>query len=169
MKNIFIFLAICIFHFNTANAQTEKMESVFIYQFVSKYIEWPATDKSGDFIIGILGSSPIESELNTMAASKTVGSQKIVVKKYASVGEMGKCHVIYVPSSKKGSLGEVKGKIGGNSTLIVSSCDGGAKAGSAINFVTVDGKLKFELNKANAKSQKLNVADALSQLAILVN
>ena len=104
-----------------------------------------------------------------MAASKTVGSQKIVVKKFASAGEIGKCHVIYVPASKKGSLGDVKAKIGGNSTLVVSSCDGGAKAGAAINFVTVGGKLKFELNKANAKSQKLNVADALSQLAIIVN
>lgn len=158
-----------LFLFSFANAQTEKMESVFIYNFISKFIEWPAADKSGDFVVAVLGSSPIEAEFNTMAASKTVGSQKIVVKKFASVGEIGNCHVIYVPSSKKGQLGDVKSKIGSNSTLIVSSCDGGAKSGAAINFVTVDGKLKFELNKANAKSQKLNVADALSQLAIIVN
>ena len=158
-----------LFLVSISNAQTEKMEAVFIYQFMSKYVEWPAADKSGDFVVGVLGSSPIEAEFQTMAASKTVGSQKIVVKKFASAGEIGKCHVIYVPASKKGSLGDVKAKIGGNSTLVVSSCDGGAKAGAAINFVTVGGKLKFELNKANAKSQKLNVADALSQLAIIVN
>ena len=168
MKQLFLIL-VGFLILNTAKAQTEKMEAVFIYQFMSKYVEWPAADKSGDFIVGVLGSSPIEAEFQTMAASKTVGSQKIVVKKFASAGEIGKCHVIYVPASKKGSLGDVKAKIGGNSTLVVSSCDGGAKAGAAINFVTVGGKLKFELNKANAKSQKLNVADALSQLAIIVN
>src|SRR4028119_2478204 len=61
-----------------------KYHSVFIYNFI-KYIQWPSSAQSGDFVIGVLGSSGIIPELEKMASTKTVGSQKIVVRRFNSV------------------------------------------------------------------------------------
>src|ERR1035437_6326313 len=124
-------------------AQTEKLQSVFIYNFISKFVEWPAADKSGDFVIGVLGNSPILDELKTLAATRTVVSQKIVVKKFASAGEISACQVLYISDSKTSDLGAALGKI--SHTLVVTNSDGAAKKGAAINFVVQDNKLKFEL------------------------
>ena len=44
-----------------------------------------------------------------------------------------------------------------------------AKQGSAINFVIVGSRQKFELNKSNVEKHNLKVASTLENLAVLVN
>jgi len=166
IKMVFV-LALFALLSNTINAQTEKMQSVFIYNFISKFVEWPAADKTGDFIIGVLGDSPIVAELNALAAAKTVGAQKIVVKKFGSAGEISKCHVLYIPSSQAGQLSAASSK--GGSTLVVASSDDACKKGAAINFVLVDNKQKFELKKSNATGNGLKISPDLEKMAIIIN
>src|SRR6185503_208611 len=52
-----------------------------VYHF-TKYINWPEDKKTGDFIIGIVGDSPLYEELKSFVANKMAGNQKIVVKKF---------------------------------------------------------------------------------------
>src|SRR5690349_1613319 len=49
-----------------------------IYRF-TKYIDWPGSKKTGDFVIGIVGDSPLYDDLKSFIANKTVGDRKIVV------------------------------------------------------------------------------------------
>ena len=44
-----------------------------------------------------------------------------------------------------------------------------AKQGSAINFVIVGSRQKFELNKTNVTKHNLKVASTLEKLAVIVN
>jgi hypothetical protein len=44
-----------------------------------------------------------------------------------------------------------------------------AKEGSDINFILVDGKLKYEMNKSSLEKSGLKVMPDLVKLAILVN
>lgn len=151
-------------------AQNEKIQVAFIYNFISKYIEWPDANKSGDFLIGVLGgSNQIISELNNMATTKTVGNQKIVIKKFNSPAEISFCHVLYIDESKSNELSNVLNKIGSNPTLVITNKEGLAKTGAAINFVIVDNKQKFELNQNNATKRGLKVSADLTKLAIIVN
>src|SRR5436305_1196416 len=69
-----------------AKAQDEINYAVYaniIYRF-TKYIDWPDDKKSGDFVIGIVGKSPVYNELISFTANKMVGNQKIVIKKMSS-------------------------------------------------------------------------------------
>ncbi|MCK4663551.1 MAG: YfiR family protein [Bacteroidales bacterium] len=161
---LILFLGIII----NLNAQVPKLQSIFIYNF-TKYIEWPASVRSGDFVIGILGNSPIEGELNNLAAAKKVGSQPIVIKIYKSADEIGVCHVLFIPSSKSDEIGKAVSKIGQKNTLIITEKEGMASKGSSINFVIRENKQKFELNMANTSKMGLKVSSSLQQLAILVN
>lgn len=146
----------------SVNAQSlAKMQSVYIYNF-TKLVAWP--DKSGDFVIGVLGGGDIVGALKALAKAKKAGSQTIVVKEYGSVGEIGKCNILVV---SKGDVAAAAGKVGGNATLIISDEAGGTDKGAAINFVLVDNKQKFELKKANATSKGLKVSSSLEKLAII--
>ena len=71
---IIVLVAFCV----SAKAQDEKFKALFMYNF-TKYIEWPQTKQSGDFVIGVMGNSAIVSELNAIASKKTVGAQNIKV------------------------------------------------------------------------------------------
>jgi len=166
-KHIIIFWVLILFFKINTFAQAEKLQSIFVYNFITKFVEWPASDKSGDFVIGVLGNSPIIDEFNQLAASRTVGSQKIVVKKFSSASEITSCHVLYVADSKTSEIATALGKIG--NTLLISNRDGAIKLGAAINFVIVDNKQRFELKTANATSKKLKVSPDLEKMAIMVN
>ncbi|MEW6468644.1 MAG: YfiR family protein [Bacteroidota bacterium] len=147
---------------------TTKIKAQFLYNF-TKYIEWPASYKQGNFVICIIGNNKLYNDLNTFFTGKMLGTQKYEVKYFAKPADiMGACHLIYLPSDYTGSMADVTAKAKGKSTLIVTDKPGMAKQGSAINFVYVDNKQKFEMNKNNIEKYDLKVSSSLVNLAILV-
>ena len=71
-------------------------------------------------------------------------------------------------SSESWKIDQIISQTNSKPVLIVTDKPGLAKKGAAINFVELDGKIKFELNQQNAESRGLKVAGALTSLAIVV-
>jgi len=170
MRKIYIFFYVLLLSISAFGQDARQAEAhikaVYLYNF-SKYIEWPSGYSQGSFVIGVINGDPVLiSELNKMAASKTAGSQKFVIKNFRTATQIGKCNILFVPGSSNAQLPEVLKKIRGTSTLLVTEYVGDAKRGAAINFVSIDSKQEFELNKANAERCRLVVSSSLSALAI---
>jgi len=155
------------FSFNYANAQKEKYQSLFIYNF-SKYVKWPDNMNSGKFVIGVIGSSAMQNELKIMAENKNVNGMPIEVRQFNSAAEIRDCHILYVGSSESGKIDQIVSQTNGKSILIVTDKSGLAVRGASISFVEVDGKIKFELSQQNTEQRGLKVSGSLSSLAILV-
>lgn len=148
-------------------AQDYKYHPSYIYNF-TKYIQWPANYQSGDFVIGVLGNSGIIAELEKMAATKSVGSQNFVIKKYSNISEVEKCQMLFIPSNKSKELASALEKLSGQSTLVLTEKPGLGVEGSGINFILDNGRWKFELNEAAAAKNKLKVSSELTRFAILI-
>ena len=148
-------------------SQDYKFHSVFIYNF-TKYVEWPADYKTGDFVIGVLGKSQLNDYLEAMAKTKTVGSQPLKIKKYNSPSTIDKCHMLFIPVEQSDNLSSVMTSLEGKPTLVITEKDGLGTKGSGINFVQVNGRWKFELNEAAVLAQNLKVSGELKRLAILL-
>ncbi len=144
-----------------------KYKVMFVYNF-TKYFEWPQSYKEGNFLIGILGNSPLISELDKMAFSKSAGSQQFEIRKFLSIREVENCHMLIVAPDVATPLSEIISKIKKNSTLLITEKQGFAKQGAAINFVVQNNKPAFELNKSSAEKQDLKVSTNLLSLAIVV-
>ena len=145
-----------------------RIKSVFIYNF-TRYVEWPTDYQTGNFIINMYGTNAaMLAELNTMAKTKTVGAQKIEIRNTTTLDGIGKCNILYVTPDITTPISDIINKIAGKSTLLVTEKPGYALKGSAINFVVVDNKQKFELNKANAEKYSLKVSAQLVTLSIPV-
>lgn len=166
MKKYSIFLLLFLFAFSKSHAQSSipAAQSVFIYNF-TRLIEWPADYKSGDFTIGVIGSGEVFNELKNYTTSKMVGVQPIKVVKFNTSAEISKCHILFVGYGKTKELAEMLSKLGGGSTLIVSENKAAIDKGSAINFVIIEDKLKFELKTSNASSVGLKIHSNLENMA----
>ena len=151
----------------TAGAQDYKFHPIFMYNF-TKYIEWPESYKSGEFVIGVVGNSPIVEHLTAMAKVKSAGAQQFEIRIFNDVSEISDCHILFIPESSSSQINKINKKISGKPTLVISEGSGLAEQGSHINFVMVDGKWKFELNQSAAESANLKVSNELSRLAILI-
>lgn len=144
-------------------------KAVFLYNF-TKYFEWPEKMKSGNFIIHVIGSNTsLSAELNKMATSKQIGNQKLEIKSSTNLDASLQPHIIFLLNESSDMLKEISLKYKGKGALVVTEKGGLAKSGSAINFVAIDSKLKFEYNKANALKAGLKTSEGLNSLAIVVN
>lgn len=155
--------------FGTSEAQKEKYESLFIYNF-TKYIKWPESYNPNSFVIGVIGNSTIIDDLNEMAATKrkTMSGSEIEIKKYNSIDEIGTCHILFISENAVDKLGQIDAKTSGKPILLVTDSPGMATQGAVINFIEKDGKIKFELNESQANKRNLAVSSSLTSLAILI-
>ena len=152
-----------------SNQLVARQKAVFLYNF-TKYFEWPGIMKSGNFIINVIGTNPsINGELNKMAATKQVRNQKIEIKSSNVIDGSLQPHIIFILNESSDLLKDISSKFKGKGALIVTEKGGLAKSGSAINFVAIDNKLKFEYCKANAVKAGLKTSEELKSLAIAVD
>ncbi|MEM7549756.1 MAG: YfiR family protein [Bacteroidota bacterium] len=163
-----IFLFVFLFIISQLTyAQDYKFHSVFIYNF-TRYIEWPDSYKVDDFVIGVLGKTQLMDQLDVMAKTRTVGNQKISIKRFNKPSDIGKCHMLFVPADKSSELEAIKESLNNSPTLIITEQEGLGSEGSGINFIQVDGRWKFELNESAVVDHNLKVSSELKKLAILI-
>lgn len=159
----------------SANAQTaqqqadNKNKAVFIYNF-TKHISWPASYKSGNFVVGVVGKgAPITIELKKMLANRTVGRQPIIVQEFATVNNITKCHILFIPNTASAQLPNALQKLGkATSTLVITEKDGLINQGACINFVKKGYKIAFEMHKTNILNRGLRLDAGLDPMAVLV-
>ena len=157
-------LALCA----TARAQDEKFKALFMYNF-TKYIEWPQTKQSGDFVIGVIGNSAIVGELETIAQKKTVGAQAIKVKQVSSADDVTKLHIVYVTEDKSGEAAALAGKVKGKGVVLITDKPGFAKSTSGINYIKKDGKPNFEVSPNHLSEAGVKVSAQLMALGTAVD
>jgi len=144
-----------------------KMKAIFIMNF-TKLIEWPKSYREGNFVVGVIGDTPLYSELTKMAKTKKVANQSLQIKKFSTAKDIGKCHILYVSKGKSQDISAVLKKVKSNSTLIITEKQGLVDKGAGINFIIKNNRQKFELNKKNVEKYKLKVSSNLEALAFTV-
>jgi hypothetical protein len=170
IKQAVIFI-ILLQPFSKIFAQQETNYAVhanIIYRF-TKYIDWPSAKKNGDFIIGIVGETPLYEELKSATAGKIVGSQKIVIKKFQGSETSFVSHILFISEEESSLLKKIIIRTATQSTLIVSETDRSTPGGSCINLRIARDRLKLEINKNNIEKRGLGIATELLQLGTIVN
>jgi hypothetical protein len=163
---LFLFLHIS----SSLPAQKESgyvVHANIIYRF-TKYIDWPVMSKQGDFIIGVVGDSPIYDALKNNIAGKMVGDQKIIIKKVSCAEPVLDCQIIFLSNDACKNIKKIVAKTANEPVLLVSETEGMAQKGSCINFVIIGDRLKLEINQNNIEQRELSIASELLQLGKIV-
>lgn len=147
----------------TGDIPDVNVEAMFLYQF-TKYVDWPSTKKSGDFVIAVYGPSKVGYKLETISQNKKVGKQPIKVITVGDEDDLTNTFVLFVPSNQSYNLPYIVSKVGNNPVLIVAERKGLTKKGAGISFFLADGKVKLEISKTNIETKGLKVAGELLKL-----
>ena len=95
MKRLLL-LIFAIVSINFSYAQAAKHKAMFICNF-TKEIEWPASEKTGDFVICIVNQNDVLNQVRTFTNGKMVGTCPISVVGVKSIDEISKCHILFLP------------------------------------------------------------------------
>lgn len=141
-------------------SQLAKHQALYLFNF-TRYIEWPAEYKDGNFIIGVVGSgTEIATELRDIASKRKVGAQTLEIAEFSTPADIKKCHILFVPKGKMGKFDLITSKALNFNTLIVTEATT-FPPNSAINLVFDGAKLKYDVNSVNAKVAGLKLSDKL--------
>jgi hypothetical protein len=164
-----ISVVFALFMSGSVFAQERPIHEVYAMMMfnITKYVQWP-DNSSGEFIIGVIGNGDVYNTLNAWYGGKPKGSQTYKIKSFKTAAEAENCSVVFIDRSKISEFENVKNKVKGKNTLIITDRNGFGERGSSINFTTIDNKLKFELNQRAIEAANLKVASSLTSMAILI-
>ena len=169
LQLFFISFLVCSFTMPIQEEDEEyNIKAAFIYKFTN-YIEWDSLIPGNEFVIGVVGSSPIKNQLNEIARTKTVNDKKIIIRQFNKSEEIVPCHILFIPQKTTLHLDDILAKAGAKGMLTISEKAGYAAKGTDINFIEVDNKLRFEANPKAINAAGLKASSQLLKLAIIVD
>lgn len=146
--------------------RADEIKAVFIYKFTS-YITWP-DDTDAVFTIAVLGNNRLLNPLKAIAEKKTVNARPLVIRECTNIDELPGAHIVLISESMEGHLEAILKKAEAEKILTVSNSPGLAQKGVAIDFVSVEDRIGFEMNMNAVKRAGLTVSSQLMKLAALV-
>jgi hypothetical protein len=155
-------------------AQNEPLEFAVKAAYLSKfglYVEWPNTafsSASSGFNLCVVGEDPFGAELDKATANQRIGSRAIVVRRLKTVERDSGCHILYIGGADRRSIRQVIETVHGGNVLVVSDQASQAAAGSSINFVIKDNRVRFDIDEDAAAKNGLTISSKLLGLALNV-
>lgn len=123
------------------------MEANFLYQFANNN-QWPSSMKKGSFKIVIIGNEAVYTHFVSKYKNQTIGLQPIEVMQSNNAQSIpANTHLVFVDKTKKNDWGQIQKMLKEKSTLMVSNWEGALANGAHINFKSVNGSVRYELNE----------------------
>lgn len=142
------------------------LKANYLHKF-TPFTQWPASAferPSSPFRLCIGGHDPMGEVIDRLAHGRRVGEHPIVVVRMASVGKDPNCHILFLGLSRAQTPQEMLALVAGKPVLTVA--DEALEApGAVIQFVTVNGRLRFEIRPDVAQAQGLGLSSKLKALS----
>jgi hypothetical protein len=147
-----------------------QLKAVFLYNF-TQFVDWPAEAFAGPdapLVIGILGQDPFEKYLDDVVRGETAAGHPILVKRYRDLDSARGCHVLFVGGEESRKPEALLASLKDRLVLTVGDSGEFSKRGGMIDFVTRQGKIRFQINVESVRAAKLTVSSKLLRLADIV-
>lgn len=141
------------------------VKAAYLYHFCT-LVQWPATSFSAadaPLRVGILGDDELADDLQKVIASRPRAGHPIEV--YKLKRPRPDLQVLFVADSQRAVMASLLAPYRGTPVLTVTESENGLERGSIINFVPVQGSLRFEVSQQAANEAKLGISSRLLSVA----
>jgi hypothetical protein len=148
-------------------AREYEIKAAFLLHF-SRFVEWPASafaSPDAPLFICVLGDDPFGPALEEIVRNERVETHPITVERYQVAGNVDRCHILFVGRSAEPLQRRILDLVRGKSILTVSDEEEFTQRGGVIGFVTVNGKVKLQVNRSSAQRADLRISSRLLRLA----
>jgi len=144
-----------------------QVKAAFVFQ-ISRFIEWPAdafANSDAPLVICVFGANPFGSALQELTAGELVYTHPLVVRSVDRVEDLDACHIVFVSSDRDDPGRRALQYLAGKRVLTVSDSSGFAERGGVIGLVTVNGKVRLQVNRGSADAAQLKISAKLLRVA----
>lgn len=167
-----LLLAALLLPVNRAGANEElelRVKAAFLFNF-TRFAHWPEASFAGEhspIVMCVLESDPIAPVLEQTVQDKEVDAHPVQVERRRWRDDLARCHLLYVGGAETAPVKAVFETTRSAPVLTVHELDDALPAGVARLYLD-DGRLRFEINEADAQRRDLQFSAKLLGLARLV-
>jgi hypothetical protein len=156
-----------------AYAQSEeyRTKAEMLHKF-ALFVDWPAqafAEKTSPFLVCLLGEDSFGELLHQQLGGLQVGDHPVEIRQVGSGEQARDCHLLFISRSEEERLAEILAQLRDGNVLTVSDIDGFCEQGGMIDFITGNGRMRFDLNATAAKEANLKIGSGLKGMARTVN
>ena len=171
-----VICVLCCMHISVGFADNNsvsqyELQAVFLEK-ITRFIDWPensrVTDKSQLFQLCVIGTSPMTDALQHLSEIATIKGKEITVLANPDWRVAGKCDLAFIGKGKAEVISKIVDVDGFSPLLTIGDTPGYAEKGVIINFYEDAGRVRFEINVAEARQRGFRVSSRLLKLARVV-
>jgi hypothetical protein len=146
----------------------DAVEAAYLYRFAG-YIDWPEDKPSAQpFVIAVLDSPGVARELHHLLPGHRIGNREAEVREVSGLQDVGNAQILYVGPGRAESLRRMLPEFDQRHMLLVTAEERGLDAGSALNFLVIDHRVRFEISLTAADRSGLRISSELLGVAVRV-
>jgi len=141
----------------------QQVKAAYLSKFGS-YVEWPAqafASPESPLRVGVISDDALADDLAQILVGRTIGGRKVQVQKLRPGDPVAGLNVLFIGRSSNKRLADILTTTKGTPILTVTESAEGLALGSTINFVIIDGKVRFEVAPKTADLGNLNISARL--------
>lgn len=154
-----------------ARAESEQVlerqvKAAFLYRF-TEFITWPeevSPTPNRPFVIAVIGPDSLADGLRQVVFGRAVQNRPVEVRRLSGDSGFTDESIIFVSDEQRQRLPHVV-RAAPRGALIVTESYGALSLGSIINFVLVDGRVRFEIALDAAERRGLRLSSRLLAVA----
>ena len=146
-------LVLCLGVAFASQAQGERVageyqvKAAYLYKFLG-FVEWPQQafeHAQSPFVIGVMGADALADELAQVVASRQANGRPAITRKLRAGEPITGLHMLFIGRSAASRAAALLAATKDLPLLIVTETEEAFAAGSAINFIVVDNKVRFDV------------------------
>jgi hypothetical protein len=139
---------------------------------LSKFIYWPKKrlllNKRESLVLCFPGEDPFQGILET-AQKESLLQMDLEIKKFVPDNQMRDCNILFLTVKEDRRLNQILSEIKGAPVVTVADTNGFAYRGAMINFIIVDNKIRFKVNRQTMESNPIKLSSEILDLSIMVD
>ena len=150
---------------DTESARAYLLKAAFVYNF-AKFVDWPTAafaTEGAPLNLCVLGR---EAFIQFAAAmkGKSIANRPVAVFDTARSSAPAQCHIAFLDADDSADAGDIArvARVGG---LSVSDAKDFIRGGGMVGLITVDNKMRFEVNLSASRKAGIRINAALLRLA----
>ena len=150
-------------------ASADSVKAAYLFKLPA-YVDWPPQRferADSPLIVGVLAADDVAEALAALTAGRTSNGRPVVVRRLRLDDELAGVHVLFVGDAARERAEEVGAQTAAQNVLTVADLEAGSAA-SVIDFVIVNGRVRFEVRLDTAERHGLRLHAGLLNVAARV-
>lgn len=144
-----------------------SVKAAYLYKFLA-FVEWPAESFAGPdapVMIGVVDADSVVEELEQLIPGRMIDGRPLAVRKLQESDASTDVHLLFIGWNANNRLGQWVRLVQSQPALVVCESPRAFAEGCAVNFVLVDGRLRFEVSPQAAENVGLELSSRLLAVA----